>query len=166
MAMSGRPHIRVMPVIFRKSRSADGKMLGMEMRFTVREDGQVDVALGDRWSLFNDALADSISSLPPRGARGRGPSTYWVDVAARGLSEALRTGSDRPFTCGNITLLRLRNGAVEARYDYDDEEVEGQFLDVLDFQVILDEWRNRITSEAARHARKRLPETYRRNPMP
>jgi hypothetical protein len=41
----------------------------MDVRFTVRGDGQVDASLGDGWRLFDEALGDSISSLPP-GAAG------------------------------------------------------------------------------------------------
>jgi len=50
----------------------------MEVRFSVRDDGQVDVHLGPEWPIFNVALNDSISSLPPRGWTGNGPSTYWT----------------------------------------------------------------------------------------
>jgi hypothetical protein len=135
----------------------------MQARFSSREDGQIDVDLGPDWSLFNDALNDCVSSLPPRGANGRGPSTYWVDVARIGLARAVESHSDRPFTAGNITLLRLRGGQVEARYDYDDEDVPGQFLAVDEVQQILNDWRKRIEEKAA-VSRSRLPETYRRNP--
>lgn len=137
----------------------------MEPRFSTREDGQVDVDLGPEWQLFTEALNDSISSLPPRGAAGTGPSTYWVDVASHGLDRSLASGSDRPFTWGNITLLRLKGGRVEARYDFDDDEEHGQFLDVEDFQRILDRWREKIQQSAAASS-SALPDTYRRNPSP
>lgn len=137
----------------------------MELRFIGREDGQVDVDLGPGWALFTEALNDCVSSLPPRGAPGNGPSIYWVDVASRGLERAREAGSDRPFTWGNITLLRLNVGQVEARYDFDDEEVPGQLLDVDEFRRILDEWRVRIEAIASA-SRSPLPETYRRNPAP
>ncbi len=76
----------------------------MDVRFTVRTDGQAAVIEGGQ--LLNDALADCISSLPPRGAGGNGPSTYWVDVARRGVVRASRQGDGRPFVSGNITLSR------------------------------------------------------------
>ena len=135
----------------------------MDMRFTQRQDGQVDVDLGPEWPLFNEALGDSISSLPPRGATGDGPSAYWVDVAARGLKRALATGSSRPFIWGNTTLLRLSGGKIEARHDFGDEAEPGQFLEVDDFLRLLGEWRVRIQRSAER-AKAPLPETYRRNP--
>jgi hypothetical protein len=86
-------------------------------------------------------------------------------VATDGLSRALASGSDRPFTWGNVTLLRLNSGRVEARYDFEEEEVAGQFLDVDAFQRIMAEWRRRI-AERASASKSPLPETYRRNPMP
>jgi hypothetical protein len=135
----------------------------MDARFSSRADGQVDVDLGPEWPLFTEALNDSVSSLPPRGAAGHGPSTYWVDVAKGGLERAIASDSDRPFTWGNTTLLRLRAGRVEARYNFDDEDVQGQFLDVDALRQVLDEWRLRIVKSASTSTSP-LPETYRRNP--
>ena len=137
----------------------------MEAQFTRREDGQVDVDLGPEWRLVTEALNDCVSSLPPRGATGNGPSTYWVDEASAGLDRAQASGTDRPFTWGNITLLRIKQGHVEARYDFDEEDVAGQFLDVGDLRRVLDDWRARI-EESASASTSPLPETYRRNPMP
>lgn len=37
----------------------------MDVTFSAREDGQVDAHLVGNWRLFQDALDDSISSLPP-----------------------------------------------------------------------------------------------------
>jgi hypothetical protein len=140
-------------------------MQGMEARFAERDDGQVDIDLGPQWTLFTEALNDSVSSLPPRGPKGNGPSTYWVDVARLGLDRALALGSDRPFAGGNSTLLRLNEGKVEARYDFDEEEVPGQFADVDEVQRIFDDWRQRIQASASARTSP-LPATYRRNPMP
>lgn len=137
----------------------------MEAQFHRREDGQIDVALGPDWPLFTEALSDCVSSLPPRGATGNGPSTYWVDVAISGLDRALASGAGRPFTWGNITLLRLNAGHVEARYDFDEDDVPGEFLDADDVRGILGEWRTRIENSASTSTSP-LPETYRRNPTP
>ena len=123
----------------------------------------MDVDLGPDWGLFTEALNDCVSSLPPRGAKGNGPSTYWVDVARLGLDRAMASGSDRPFTSGNITLLRLHEGQVEARFDFDEEDVAGQFLEIDEVRQLLDEWRRRIEENAAASTSP-LPETYRRNP--
>jgi hypothetical protein len=137
----------------------------MQLDFLQGDDGQVDIHLGDTWPLFNEALADSVSSLPPRGQSVHGPSTYWVDVALDGVEAALATGSHRPFTWGNSTLLRVRDGMVEARFDYDEENVAGEFMDIVDFRTLLLEWRRRIELSAGK-ATGPLPETYRRNPLP
>ena len=112
---------------------------------------------------MTDTLNDCVSSLPPRGARGDGPSVYWVDVATRGLERALARNDARPFTSGNSTLLRVNNGMVEARYDFDEEGTVGQFMEVDDFRRVMAEWRARIVLSAERSTSP-LPETYRRNP--
>jgi len=136
----------------------------MEIRFITREDGQVDVNLGPDWEVFTEALNDCVSSLPPRGAASNGPSPYWVDVARAGLEQARATHSDRPFAGGNFTCLRLNGGQIEARYDFDDEDQPGQFLDVDVFQSVLDDWRVRIERSSSISSVP-LPETYRRNPL-
>lgn len=135
----------------------------MEFAFDTRHDGQVDARIVGDYPLFNEALADSISSLPPRGATGLGPSTYWIDAAREGALNAAREGAERPFTWGNITLLRVRGDGIEARYDYDDDDVAGETIPLADFLSLLEEWRSRIEA-SARAARLPLPETYRRNP--
>ena len=140
-------------------------MQDMDPHFTEREDGQVDVDFGPEWSLVTEALNDSVSSLPPCGAKGNGPSTYWVDVVTLGPNWALTSGNEHPFAWGNSTLLRLRGGRVEARYDFDEDDVLGQFLDVNELQRILAEWRRRI-HDSASASTSPLPETYRRNPDP
>jgi hypothetical protein len=128
-------------------------------------DGQVDVQLGEDWPLFNEALADSVSSLPPRGEDVLGPSTYWVDAALDGLEGALAAGSDRPFTGGNFTRLRVRDAMVEARFDRDDDDAAGELMGIDEFRTVLREWRRRILLSASL-ATSPLPDTYRRNPMP
>jgi hypothetical protein len=123
-------------------------MSSAEAEFNRRDDGNIDARLGDEWPLFNEALADSISSLPPRGQDQAGPSTYWVDVALQGLENSLRTGTDRPFAAGNVTLLRVRDGMIEARFDFDEAEA-GEFMSVEDFRAIIGEWRGQIVGSAS-----------------
>ena len=95
----------------------------LEANFSVRDDGQIDASLVGDWPVLNHALSDSISSLPPRGKRGRGPSTYWIDVADRGARLASERNDERPFLWGNITQLRVKGGCVLACLDIDDEEM-------------------------------------------
>ena len=134
------------------------------MTFATREDGQVDAFLGDEWPIFNHALGDSVSSLPPRGAPGVGPSTYWIDIAREGALRAAEQNDCRPFTSGNITQLLVQEGQVIARYDYDEPGDPVESLPLTDFVKLLDQWRERVL-ESARTATGPLPETYRRNPV-
>ena len=134
----------------------------MDFEFSVRVDGQVDLQLGPDWPIFNEALPDSISSLPPRGAQGNGPSTYWLDVAEAGVLGAVETGDTRPFTLGNVTLLKFEGDQVVATFDFSDDEPR-EPMPVADFLDLLREWRRRIVLSAA-SASAPLPETYRRNP--
>jgi hypothetical protein len=112
---------------------------------------------------LQDSLDDSISSLPPRGAPGNGPSSYWVDHAEQRARIARESGDDRPFTWGNITLLRVIGDNVVATYDFDEDDEPGQAMPFGEFLDLLGEWRRRI-QESAAIATEPLPETYRRNP--
>lgn len=135
----------------------------MEVTFSVREDGQIDARLEGGWPTFNLALQDSISSLPPRGASGVGPSTYWIDVAANGARQAAASGDERPFAWGNITQLRVRAGRVLASLDIDDPTDEDESISLDDFVGLLSAWRGEVLASTSTQPH---PETYRRNPMP
>jgi len=134
----------------------------VEAIFSARDDGQIDVNLGPDWPLFNEALNDCVSSLPPRGAIGLGPSTYWIDVAEQGALRASQQGDETPFTAGNVTRLRVRSGAVTASLDFAQDEPE-EAIPLADFLAILGAWRDRVLDSAAASSAA-LPETYRRNP--
>jgi hypothetical protein len=134
-----------------------------EVQFSVREDGQVDARLGPDRPIFTEALGDSISSLPPRGAAGVGPSTYWIDLAEAGATAAAEAGTSAPFTSGNITELRVRDGCVVATYDFADPDEPGDALPLPEFLELLREWRGLVLASAAR-CTEPLPQTYRRNP--
>jgi hypothetical protein len=136
----------------------------MDVKFTVRADGLVEARLPGDWPLFNEALADSVSSLPPRGEPGAGPSTYWIDVAREGAGRASACGDERPFTWGNITLLRLTPAGVEARYDYQGNDEPGEAMSLADFLDVLARWRAVVVAEGS-EASAVFPETYRRNPQ-
>ena len=100
----------------------------MQVSFSVRGEGQVDAHVDDGLPVLNKALSDSISSLPPRGARGHGPSTYWIDQAAAGALLAAQSGDERPFLWGNLAVLRLLGGFVVANYDYDEDGEPGDAI--------------------------------------
>ena len=135
----------------------------IEVRFSVRDDGQVDAHLGPGWPTFDVALNDSISSLPPRGWTGNGPSTYWIDHADRGARDAHARRDDQPFARGNETLLYVRGGSVVASYEYADPDKAGETMPLTDFLELLAGWRRRV-ADSASAAMAPLPETYRRNP--
>lgn len=134
----------------------------MEAVFSQRDDGQVDVDLGPDWPLFNEALNDCVSSLPPRGASGVGPSSYWIDIAEAGALRAAQQEDERPFTSGNVTRLRVSDGLVLASLDFAEDEPE-EAMPLADFLAILRTWRERVIESAAASTTA-LPETYRRNP--
>ena len=134
----------------------------LEVSFSVRDDGQIDAELAGDWPVFNEALSDSISSLPPRGKRGRGPSTYWIDVADRRARLASERNDERPFTWGNITQLRVMGGRVLASFDYDEPSDDDEAIGLEDFLALLATWRERVVASPSR---TKFPETYRRNPM-
>jgi len=134
----------------------------VEVTFSVRDDLQVDAHLGPDWPVFNDALADSISSLPPRGAIDKGPSIYWIIKAEQGAVAAQRSGDQQPFIWGNDTRLRVVGDSVVANHDYDDDDQPGESMPVSDFLEILAGWRMRVLESSA-GATDTLPDTYRRN---
>lgn len=130
--------------------------------FTRRGDGQIDAKV-EGYDLFNEALADSISSLPPRGAEGCGPSTYWIDVALEGARKSAATGDSRPFTAGNITYLRVDGNNVVAAVDYHEDEEHAERMPIATFTALLTQWRSLVV-ESQKDAAEVLPATYRRNP--
>ena len=134
----------------------------MKVSFSVRDDGQVDAHVDDRLPVLNAALSDSISSLPPRGAPGNGPSTYWIDVADRGARLASERNDERPFTWGNITQLRVKGGRVLASFDFDEPSDDDEAIGLEDFLALLATWREPVVASPSR---TKFPETYRRNPM-
>jgi hypothetical protein len=134
----------------------------VDVSLSVRADGQVDVHHAAGWQIFQDALDDSISSLPPRGAPGNGPSAYWVDHAEQGARTARESGDERPFASGNITFLGVSDGMVVATYDFAEDDEPGQAMPIEEFLALLVEWRRRIEASSA-SATEPLPDTYGRN---
>src|SRR5437868_2811272 len=95
----------------------------MEVEFLrLRDDGTVDARLGPEWATFNEALADTISSLPPRGSDERRLSTYWIDKTLERLRAFRAAGEDGPIASGNAYSVVLRGEEVVAVFDYGDED--------------------------------------------
>lgn len=138
----------------------------MEYRFELTETGLVRVLLPDDLPVLNHALEDSIGSRPPRGARQDGLSTYWVDRALQGVLARVADGSDEVFASGNVTYMQVRNGKVEARYDYDPPDDDNfDAIDVQTFVPLVEDWRSRIL-EVSPGADTRLPPPPPARPMP
>ena len=138
----------------------------MRYQFARTAEGFVGVTLDDGLPLMREALHDSVGVWPPTGLPQDGPSTYWIDVSLRGLRARLEDGSAEPFASGNITYLQLREGHVEARYDYDD--VDSDCVDRVpadSFLAMLEEWRQRLL-DAFPDAESRMPPTNAARPMP
>jgi hypothetical protein len=136
----------------------------VDIEFLRRDDGQIDVFLGADWVVFNEALSDAVSSLPPTGSMEIGPSTYWIDVASLGAERAAQDGSSAPFAWGNVTYLRVEAGSVIAAYDFDADETEAESMPLTEFLDFLARWRGRVIAAQA-HAAGVIPNTGRRNPF-
>lgn len=138
----------------------------MQYQFVTTAEGFVDVILGDEMPLMRHALEDSLGTRPPRGARQDGPSTYWLDDALRLLRERMRDKGSQPFASGNVTYFQLKNGQVEARYDFDPEESDSvEAVPVSEFLDLLQEWRRHVL-DASPDADRRVPPPRAARPMP
>jgi hypothetical protein len=140
----------------------------MPYRFGVTDEGLVRVFLTDESPVLNEALEDSIGSRAPRGAPQDGPSTFWLDRALQAVQARIADASDEPFASGNVTYLQVRDGKVEARYDYDYDPPDDDYFDTIDVQEfiqLVQAWRTRVM-EASPEADKRFPPPPQAPPMP
>lgn len=143
-----------------------GRRVCVRFGFVVSGEGFVDVVLGDDLPILADALRDSLGTRPPRGARQDGPSTYWLDSALMRLRARLEDSGVQPFASGNATYLQLRNGAVEARYDYD--EVDSDLVNTVapeEMLGLLETWRAEVLAVSPA-ADRRMPPPPSARPMP
>jgi hypothetical protein len=128
----------------------------------LRDDGTIDAFLGPEWPTFNEALADTVSSLPPRGSAERHLSTYWIDNTLNRLRRMRLSGEAGPIASGNAYSLVLVGDDVTAVCDYVDKE-NVERLPAGEIERFLVEWREHVV-QAQQHERRVVPETYRRNP--
>jgi len=104
----------------------------------------VDLVLTDDLPVLREALADCISTHPPSGADDR-PSTYWIDRALRYLESRVEDGGKEPLASGCCTYLQVREGLVEARYEFGVEDDE--LCDAVPAEELLEllrAWRVRV----------------------
>lgn len=103
----------------------------------------IDLQVGDEWPGINGALADSVSSLPPRGDKSAGLSTYWIDLLIDRLETWLPDpGEEMMILSGNTTELVRVDDVVIARSLYelfDDEQIQ-----VATLLQPLRRWRARV----------------------
>ncbi len=104
--------------------------------------GQVWIELGEDWPGFNRALADSVSSLSPRGMRP-GLSTYWIDATLDGLTASRTTGEYR-IAWGDETELVVKGQTVQARSLY--ELFETERMPRQAFEEILQAYRTAVVT--------------------
>ena len=130
------------------------------MDVRIYEDkGLIWLDLGPSWSSFNEALADAVSSLSPRG-EPPALSTYWIDralAAEHAESGAVVAGGN------STTIVRTRYG-VRAESDY--ELFDAQEMPLAEFLSALQQWRDEVVA-AKRERPGDLPQhgPYQRNPF-
>lgn len=86
----------------------------------LRDDGTIDVRLGPDWPIFNEALADAVSSLPPRGSDEKRLSTYWIDRMLERLDALQNEGTTGSIAAGNAYSIVFDGDGVEAVFAYGD----------------------------------------------
>lgn len=138
----------------------------MRYRFEVTTESLVNLVLWEDAPVLARALEDSVGSRPPRGAQQDGPSTYWIDLALRGVRARFSDHSNELFAAGNATYLRVSGGWVEARYDVDSLD-EGPFdrIQVDEFIDMMEAWRVAVV-EVSPNAPTRVPPPSGARPTP
>lgn len=95
--------------------------------------------LGPSWPGFNEALADAVSSLSPRG-QPPALSTYWIELALD--AEHAEPGAN--VTGGNTTRIVRTVQGVRAESDY--ELFDPEEMPLTDFLSLLRQWRERVVA--------------------
>jgi hypothetical protein len=131
----------------------------------LRDDGTIDARLSPEWPIFNEALADAVSSLPPRGSSETRLSTYWIDQTLDRLRAFSQQGNHGLIASGNAYSLTFDGDGVQAVFDYGEANEDVELMSVEDFVDVLDRWRAAVVAAQAYETRV-VPETYRRNPWP
>jgi hypothetical protein len=129
----------------------DGKGMWFAVDYEFVTTGcSVDLVLADDLPLLREALGDCISTHPPQGAAQDCPSTYWIDRALRYLESRLDDGGKEPLASGSATYLQVRDGIVEARYEFgieDDDRFDA--VPAEDLLALLKAWRTKVLEESA-----------------
>lgn len=121
----------------------------MKYEFVV-DERSVKLVLADDLPLMRAALGDCIGTCPQRGGSQDGPSTYWIDRALKYLQYRLEDGGKEPLASGNATYLQVRDGMVEAHYEFgieDDDPFDA--VPGEDLVELLKAWRAKVLQESA-----------------
>ncbi|WP_020390101.1 hypothetical protein [Kribbella catacumbae] len=112
--------------------------LPVKYEFVVIPGCSVELLLTDDLPVLREALADCISTHPPW-------STYWIDRAVKYLEYRLEDGGKEPLASGCCTYLQMRDGLVEARYEFGVEDDD--LCDVVpaeELLTLLRAWREKV----------------------
>ncbi len=88
-----------------------GNMRFLEVDLSVSDDGQIDASLGADWPMFNHALSDSISSLPPRGRRGM--RWRWIGAGVLACASVACSAEHSPLGASSAPTNVTAASAVE-----------------------------------------------------
>lgn len=116
----------------------------VQVQFSRRGDGVIDVDLGEHWRWFTETLLDAVTTRAPRGSDGVNPSTYWIDRTLTALRDA--KDGDR-IASGNAWNLVLEREEVLAHSQYGEEVATDQRLSLGDFVGLLEAWRAEVARD-------------------
>ena len=160
---SGRPHTQCRRSVTLRCRSTGvvmghalthaageiGQTAWVHVEFVaLRDDGTVVARLSPDWPIFNEALADAVSSLPPRGSSEKRLSTYWIDRTLDRLALLQEASQPGPVASGNAYSLLFDGDSVQAVFDYGDPNEDVELMSVQDFRWILRGWRAAVLAAA------------------
>ena len=108
----------------------------MEVRFTRRTDGVVDVHLTDDWRPLEDTLQDAVTTRAPAGGDEVNPSTFWIDRTLTAIELEL---NHTIVASGNATDLVLHGDELVAHSHY--EMFDDQHVARRELVELLKRWR-------------------------
>ena len=110
--------------------------LAVDVRFTHRDDGVIDIHLWGDWGPVEETLQDSVTTRAPRGGDGVNPSTFWID---RVLAAIDREPDGAIVASGNMTDLVLEADVLVAHSHY--ELFNDQRVGRAELVALLRRWR-------------------------
>ncbi|GAA1591956.1 hypothetical protein GCM10009789_52540 [Kribbella sancticallisti] len=124
----------------------------MKYEIVVTPGDSVELVLADDLPLLKAALKDCIGTHP---CRSEAPPTYWIDRAIRYLELRLEDSGKEPLASGNATYLQVRDGIVEARYEFAPDDDRFDAVPAEELLGLLRDWRRRVANRPHRVIRPR-----------